>query len=347
MWLFYPPVVLYILYLGIRFRSLTLFTSANPEIEASGFVGESKFQILSGLSRAEASREHIPLTGLLQGNAWSRIDQAKRFMLEGSLHYPVALKPDAGERGFGVSIVRSDMELNEYLISSTRDVIMQQYAPGHEFGVFYYRHPNEAYGKIFSITRKQFPVLTGNGNDTLETLILKDKRAVCMSHSYFNAQKERLLNIPQSGEAIQLIEIGTHSRGCIFLDGTELNTAALEAAIDRIAQAFEGFYFGRFDIRTPSIADFQNGTNFKIVELNGVTSEATSIYDPKNSLFAAYKILFRQWRLAFEIGAENQRRGHMPTPLRQLIHLVRKNSRRTTERIDQDLRLRNQEVFNS
>ena len=347
MWLFYPPVVLYIIYLGVRFRSLTLFTSANPEIEASGFVGESKFEILTGLARDEASREYVPLTGLLQGSAPSRIDQAKRFMLEGSLHYPVALKPDVGERGFGVSIVRSESELSDYLLNSASDVIIQEYAPGHEFGVFYCRYPNEPNGRIFSITRKQFPVLSGDGKHTLETLILKDKRAVCLARSYFSAQKDKLLNVPQDGEMIQLIEIGTHSRGCIFLDGGELKTPALEAAIDCIAQGFKGFYFGRFDIRTPSITDFQSGTNFKIVELNGVTSEATSIYDPKNNLFAAYKVLFRQWRIAFEIGAENQRRGCAPTTLRQLFHLVRKNSRRATERFDRDRRLRHQEAFNS
>jgi membrane protein DedA with SNARE-associated domain len=347
MWLFYPPVVLYILYLGIRFKSLTLFTCVNPAIEASGFVGESKFQILSGLSRDEGLREYIPLTGLLQGSASSQIDQAKRFMVEASLNYPVVLKPDAGERGFGVSIIRSDVELAEYLFTSTGDAIIQQYAPGHEFGVFYCRLPNESVGKIFSITRKLFPVLVGDGRQTLETLILKDKRAVCMAHSYFSAQKGNLLKVPRAGETIQLIEIGTHSRGSIFLDGGELKNPTLEAAIDCIAEGFAGFYFGRFDIRTPSITDFQSGTNFKIVELNGVTSEATSIYDPKNSLGAAYKVLFQQWRIAFEIGAENQRRGWKPTSLRELLNLVRKTSRRTTERFVRDLRLRNQEAVNS
>src|SRR2546425_4895958 len=47
--LFYPPVIAYIIYLGIRFRSWTLFAAANPAIPASGFVGESKHQILDRL----------------------------------------------------------------------------------------------------------------------------------------------------------------------------------------------------------------------------------------------------------------------------------------------------------
>ena len=44
--------------------------------------------------------------------------------------------------------------------------------------------------------------------------------------------------------------------------------------------------------------------------------------DPRNSLFAAYRVLFEQWRLAFEIGAANRRRGVQPTRLRALIGLL-------------------------
>lgn len=54
------------------------------------------------------------------------------------------------------------------------------------------------------------------------------------------------------------------------------------------------------------------GRNFQIVELNGAASEATSIYDARNSLFSAYRILFKQWSLVFEIGAANRRLGCTP-----------------------------------
>ena len=62
--------------------------------------------------------------------------------------------------------------------------------------------------------------------------------------------------------------------------------------------------------------------NIRIIELNGVTSESTDIYDPKNSLWAAYRVLFRQWRLAFEIGAANRRRGVRPAGVAGLIRLL-------------------------
>jgi hypothetical protein len=117
------------------------------------------------------------------------------------------------------------------------------------------------------------------------------------------------LEVPPEGERVRLVEIGSHCRGALFLDGAWAKTAELEEAIDRVSRGFDGFYFGRYDIRTPSVEDFLRGRNFKVVELNGVTSEATHIYDPSNGLLDAYRVVFEQWRLAFEIGAANRARG--------------------------------------
>lgn len=64
------------------------------------------------------------------------------------------------------------------------------------------------------------------------------------------------------------------------------------------------------------------GRNLKIIELNGVTSEATHIYDPKLSLFDAYRVLFRQWRIAFEIGNLNRARGIYPASVGELLDAV-------------------------
>lgn len=346
-WIFYPPVVLYILFLGIKHHGLTVFTCANPAIEEGGFVGESKSAILNGLSRSAGSTEFMLASCLLRpvDSAESQVESAKVFMRSHSLNYPVVLKPDAGERGSGVSVVRSDLQLTEYLQSSPGNaVILQEYASGSEFGVFYYRYPHEETGRIFSITRKLFPSVVGDGKTTLQDLILKDKRAVSMARTYFDAQTNRLWDIPAAGESIQLIEIGTHCRGSIFLDGTNLKTEAMEKAIDSVARGFKDFYFGRFDIRTTTLEDFQAGRNFKIVELNGVTSEATSIYDPRNSLLTAYKVLFEQWRMAFEIGAENRLLGHKPTPIGKLAGIVLKKWRQAGERSGQNLRLKGQEA---
>ena len=318
MWAFYPPIVCYILYLAIKHRSLTLFTACNPVIPASGFVGESKAQILNGFRNAEAVIPRYQLI-LASTDIEERIAQAKHFLNTHQLDYPIILKPDAGERGKDVQVIRSDEEITQYFQAFAHDTILQEYVTGEEFGVFYYRYPNEEHGHIFSITEKKFPVVVGDGKSTLEQLILNDDRAICLAQFYCDKQGERLWDVPSVGEQIQLVEIGAHSKGTIFLDGTHYKTAALEAAIDRICQSFDGFYFGRFDLRVPSLAALQQGRDFKIIELNGVTSEATSIYDPKNSVFAAYRVLFAQWRIAFEIGWQNKIRGAKVTSPRELI----------------------------
>lgn len=69
------------------------------------------------------------------------------------------------------------------------------------------------------------------------------------------------------------------------------------------------------------------GRNMKIVELNGVTSEATHIYDPKLGLFGAYRVLFQQWQIAFEIGDLNRTLGFRPASLGDLLDASREYGR--------------------
>jgi hypothetical protein len=283
-------------------------------------VGESKFDILRGLSSAG---ELVASAALLPaGTSARRLRAAQRFIEHAGLSFPVVLKPDKGQRGSGVTIVRTARALEEKIQSSSSDLILQEFAPGHEFGVFYARHPDSDRGLIFSITEKRFLQVVGDGRSTLEELILADERAVCLDRLHCRVHHDRLGEIPPPGAHITLVEIGSHCRGARFLDAIGLLTPEMEAAFDAVAKSFPGFCFGRFDVRTPAVEDFQRGRNFKIVELNGVTSEATHIYDPSNGLLTAYRVLFAQWRLAFEIGAANIRRGAAPTPLSHLLGMA-------------------------
>ncbi|MEP7307464.1 MAG: hypothetical protein ABJA98_18300 [Acidobacteriota bacterium] len=141
--------------------------------------------------------------------------------------------------------------------------------------------------------------------------------------------------MPAAGESLTLAELGTHCRDALFLDGDWVRSQALEARFDAIAKGFDGFFFGRFDVRLTGDADdgiqaFRAGHGFKILELNGVTSEATHIYHPGTPLMTAYRVLMRQWRIAFEIGEENHRLGAAQTSVRQLILLSREYLRSDT-----------------
>ncbi len=317
-WALYPPVVLYILWLGLRHRSPTLFTATNPAMPAGGFVGERKSDILAGLPA-----EWTAPTYLLRATdpLAVRRNLADEFMSRRT--FPVVVKPNVGQRGEGVLIVREREHLDRILDSQPADLLLQEYVPGFEFGVFYVRLPKESRGRIFSITEKRFPSVVGDGVSPIERLILGDRKLLGMA-AFLLARHRSILNrIPGVGERVQLVELGSHCRGAIFLDGEWVRTDALERRIDEISRRYAGFYFGRYDLRTPSIDDFQRGENFKIIELNGVTSESTNMYDPRYGFGDAYRVLFAQWKLAFEIGAQNRERGINPTPVREVIGLVR------------------------
>jgi len=124
--------------------------------------------------------------------------------------------------------------------------------------------------------------------------------------------------VPDPGEQVVLEERGNHCFGCEFRDGAHLAAPALAAAIDEVSRSIDGFYFGRYDIRGETMAEIQAG-KFIVIELNGVSSEATNIYDPRGSLRAAYGTLFRQWELAFRIGAANRALGAPATPALTLL----------------------------
>ena len=123
------------------------------------------------------------------------------------------------------------------------------------------------------------------------------------------------------------MRIGTHSRGALFLDGGRLETPGLAAAVERIATDLPGFFFGRLDLRAPDEDAVRAGRGLGLLEVNGLTAEAAHFYDPAYGALDAYRWLFRQWRLAFEIGAANRRGGAVPPSFAEILELWRRGRR--------------------
>jgi len=65
------------------------------------------------------------------------------------------------------------------------------------------------------------------------------------------------------------------------------------------------------------------GENLRVVELNGVTSVSTHIYEPGFPLWKAYVNQARQWRQAYSIGAANAVDGHPVMSVSDLVGRVR------------------------
>lgn len=316
-WLFYLPVAAWVCGLAVRHRSLTLFAAANPGIEPfGGLVGESKFGILSALERgqvASGAAERVAKTLRLRPAqlAPAKLHAAALEAVSDAGGFPVVVKPDVGERGAGVSVVRNARALEERLADAKRPLLVQEYVPGCELGVFYHRMPGRKHGRIFGITEKRRPVVAGDGRRSVARLILDDHRLRHQAKVFARQLGKAMDRVPAKGEQVVLQELGNHCRGAEFRDGGHLETPALAQAVDQLSRGVQGFYFGRYDIRGASLDHLRAG-RFKVVELNGVSSEATNVYDPRNSLLSAYRTLFRQWSLAFRTGAANRALGAKP-----------------------------------
>lgn len=321
-WAFYPPIVLYILLRSARARPFMAVTAANPCLRASGIVGETKHDALAPL-QAHAPMSVATFTML---PAMASLDQrlsALRAFVAAGPGYPVVLKPDIGQRGRGVAVIRSEAQAAEYLAAAVDDVIAQRHVGGSEYGVFVYRDPRSGRVEILSIVHKCFPAVTGDGRRTLGALIIADARARLIAPGLFQRLAAGLDTVPAAGETVPLVEIGAHCRGALFLDGNHLRSEALRQAMTTIVDAVPGYHFGRLDLRCPDEAHLIAGRELKVLEMNGVTAESAHIYHPDTPLVEGWRAMIRQWRIAIEIGEANAAAGARITGLAELLKLWR------------------------
>ena len=328
-WLFYLPVAGWWLWLAVRHRGAMLPTAANPSIYSGGFLGESKSAILDLVGPAHR-RWVAPWTTVATGQP-DDLAAALQAMAAGGLAFPVVAKPDIGQRGAGVRPVHHADDLAAYLATFPRGarLMLQQMvgesAPprspdshpsglgdAREAGVLWWRRPGDTRGTVFSVTLKIFPAVVGDGRRTVHELIASDPRAARIASMYLQRHRNRVDEVLAEGESLPLVFAGNHCQGAIFRDGTRLVTPELARRIDDIASSMPEFWFGRFDIRFDDLDSFLDGEDLKIVEINGASAEATHIWDASVTLGQAYRALFRQFDVLFEIGAANRRRGHRP-----------------------------------
>jgi membrane protein DedA with SNARE-associated domain len=317
-WMFYPPVAAICAWLALKYRGLALLTVANPSFRNGGIIGESKIDILQALMTA--APDYVADGYLLPAAPLSlRLDEFRRVCQKHAISYPLVLKPNLGQRGSGFKLISSPWEAEKYLAQVTADVIVQRYISHEkEIGVFYYRIPGQQHGEIFAVTEKLFPTLIGDGASTFEQLLQKDKRASLIASTYLSRFPQLRHEVLRSGDRVRLVEAGNHCQGCIFRDGSHLASEVLRNLVDDISRQIPGFFIGRYDIRYANDEDLEAGL-FKIIELNGAASEATNIYDERNSLVSAYRTLYKQWDLVFRIGRANRDRGDRPASVLNVL----------------------------
>ncbi len=300
--IYYIPLFPFFIIRSIKAGHLVHYLATNPGIFYSGNGTESKFKTLLLVP------ERYRPSGFLiskNDNNQKALDNLKKSNLE----YPIIAKPDIGFRGYLVKKINTQEELINYLNNVNEDILIQEFIPYHnELGIFYYRIPGEEKGKITSITIKKFISVIGDGKSSLSELILNDERAFLYYKIFNNIQKDKMNVIFKKGEKIILTEIGNHSKGTQFLNGNHLIDNELEVFIDGVCKQIKGWYYGRLDIKYKDYESLLKAEDFKILEVNGIISEPTHIYDSshKNASFLnALKSINSHWDIMSEIAIKN------------------------------------------
>lgn len=301
--MFYVPLLPYAFYLTLKARSFGFFSAVNPGIDGSGNGLESKYETIRLLPTKYCPNTIYVVRG-------ENIEEILPKITAANIKFPLIIKPDIGFRGLLVTKINNEIELSSYLKKyNSIDLIIQEFIEyKNECGLFYYRIPGEKTGKITSITLKKYLTVIGDGNSMLSALIMNDERAQHYSELIKELNKNILETIPKSKEEVILNVIGNHCKGTQFIDGNHLIDRKLEIFSDKLNADIEGWFYGRIDIKYNNFEEFLEGKNFKIIEVNGVISEPTHIYDAsKGSYFKALKSIKNHWKLIYVIGVKNHK----------------------------------------
>jgi hypothetical protein len=302
----YFPIYFYWFYLCIRARNLFFFSASNPTIENGGYLMERKSDIYDIMPQA-----YYPKT-LLVKEKLSRIEITS-LIQENNFQFPVIVKPDIGGKGRGVRKIDNIEDAVAYIEYAQFPMLVQALVEyKYEAGIFYYRLPWEENGKISGVVTKEFLAVTGDGESTLEDLVMQNPRFILQLDALRRMPEINLSEILKAGEEKIMVPFGNHARGAKFIDSTNLVTHALEKTIDDICKKVPGFYFGRLDTMYANWQDLTEGKNISIIELNGAGSEPTHIYDPSHSIFFAWKEIARHLKILFRISVYNHQQKNIP-----------------------------------
>lgn len=318
----YGPIYLYWFWLCLRARSFFFFTNSNPSIQNGGFLMESKWSIYKLIPG-----QYYPKTDFFHHGTNPHVVAMRTEQT--SISYPVIAKPDIGMKGLAVKKINNREQLIEYTLSSPVNFLVQEYIPyENEVGIFYYRYPNEERGHISGIVSKEFLQVTGDGVSSVEQLLWQHKRYILQLPVLKSTYGNKLNRIPEKDEVFVLVPYGNHVRGAKFVDVSHLIDEELTKAIDDICRQVKGFYYGRLDIRYTTWKELRQGKNFSIIEINGAGSEPTHIYDPKHSIFFAWKEIIRHWKILFRISRMNHLKTKRPyMDWRSGINMLKESSR--------------------
>lgn len=299
----YIPIYFLWAYYAIKARTIFFFNSCNPSMKNGGFMAESKKEIYNIIPSQFYPKTELIGEKIAFQNVVSQIEKAQ-------ISFPLIAKPDIGLRGSAVQQITSIEALKNYHDKANFDYLIQDLIPyENEVGIFYVRFPHEEKGKITGIVAKEYLIVEGDGNSKIIDLIKANPRFELQLKALQREYGAQLHEVLQVGEKRNLVPYGNHARGAKFIDVSDKISPQLTTVMNEVCLQIPEFYFGRLDVMYHNWSDLEQGKNFSIVEVNGAASEPTHIYDPKHSLFFAWKELARHITYMYQISVANHQRG--------------------------------------
>lgn len=287
----------------LKARSLWFFTPSNPTITFGGFEGETKKEMYDQLPR------HLYPQSIFIHHA-DDFKDVETQLKKSAIHYPFAVKPDAGMMGFMFRKINDRTELEAYHKKMPADYIIQVLVDYPlEVSVFYYRFPGQSSGTITGFIKKEFLQVTGDGVSTLATLIDNHDRATFRMEELKSKHADNLNDIIPKDSPYILSYALNLSRGGKMVSLEHEKDADLLKVFDDISLHTKHFYYGRYDIKCASIASLKKGKDFYILEYNGCGAEPHHIYGNGHTLLQAYRIVLKHWKVLYQISVINHRNG--------------------------------------
>jgi len=176
-WVNLIPMVAQWLWLSVQYRSVSLPSAVNPAIPSGGLVGEGKLDYFATMG-PHALAVTATFTTIVNEKQ-DGLAIARTALAAAGLEFPIIVKPDIGWCGFGVRLVRDDIELAAYLahFPCGERIVLQRFMPQDgEAGIFYVRAPGDEKGRLIGILLRYFPRVVGDGISTIAELIAEDPR---------------------------------------------------------------------------------------------------------------------------------------------------------------------------
>ncbi len=274
-WWFHLPMFLLGISWAIRLRKANFFAAANPALENGGLYNYSKLTAQNHFPQA-----NLPLTCLIHPE--EDIVLICQKINDQNIQFPFIIKPDMGERGKGVKLIRSQKELEIYLHDQPKEehLIQEFIETSQEYGVFFFKNPVTGEFSIPSLTRKISLQVIGDGISSISYLIQKHPRASRYQNLFQLANPD---SIPYPNEIVKLSPMGNHCKGAVFLDYSKYISFEMTAAFEQIFESVKGINYGRLDVKVDELKDLSDPERIVILEVNGANAEPIHMYSPEKN----------------------------------------------------------------